>query len=740
MKTKSVLILMMLCAFGTFAQTASDYCETMVTHFNIAGETASAINLTITNVDANTMYVEIESADADPVDLLLVNNGSGATISESDASVPGKIRRTLTFSDAPPTDVSIELLWSKESFGGNWMLNTFTVPFLATCGSVPTDTEIPTLFTATKGVEGVNSVELLLNATDNSGTVKYTISYGTSVLNTSGTSGVEKSYVVTGLTASTAYSFSIVAKDAAGNEAVNNPIVVAATTTGVSEPASGPLTTKDYDDAKVINIFSDLYAADLTTINFDPFWGQATDATIVTVASDNIYKMANLNYQGVDFGASVSAVPMKFLHVDVWTADETSLNIYCINKTPAPYTEKKITLTPLAFNSWVGYDIPLTDFTDQGMVLDELFQFKFEGSGGKTVFLDNLFFYDNSTDVDAEIPTLFTATAGEITYQSIELLLNASDNSGAVDFTITYGATTLNTSSASGVQKSYVVTGLDASTAYSFSVLAKDPTGNEAVNNPIVVNASTVAGLAVPTTAAPTPPAYPDASIISIFSDAFTNVAGSNFDPFWGQATDATIIDIELNPTLKYDNLNYQGTDFGSDVDASEKTFLHVDVWSPNETSLSIFCISRSTGERFVDITPSLLNEWNSIDIPLVDFTDQGLSVADLFQFKVVGSGGKVVYLDNLYFLPSYPTAVDDVVTQSELKIYPNPATNRLALHAKSEMRNLIIRNLIGQVVLFTPLNAMDTSISLSGVDAGNYMVTVVLQNGTVITQKLAKL
>ena len=114
----------------------SDYCETYTTHFNITAEVASAINLTITNVDATSMMVEIESANTDPVDLLLVTGGSGATISDADTTVAGKISRTLTWA-TPPTDVEMNILWSKVSFGGNWMLSqsNISVPFLASCAN-----------------------------------------------------------------------------------------------------------------------------------------------------------------------------------------------------------------------------------------------------------------------------------------------------------------------------------------------------------------------------------------------------------------------------------------------------------------------------------------------------------------------------------------------------------------------------------------------------------------------------
>jgi len=99
------------------------------------------------------------------------------------------------------------------------------------CGSTTNDTQAPVNFTATLGAITGSSVELLLNATDNSGTVVYKVAYGNLTTSISTASGVQKSLLVTALTPDTPYSFSISASDLAGNMAVNNPIVLSATTT-----------------------------------------------------------------------------------------------------------------------------------------------------------------------------------------------------------------------------------------------------------------------------------------------------------------------------------------------------------------------------------------------------------------------------------------------------------------------------------------------------------------------------
>ncbi len=104
--------------------------------------------------------------------------------------------------------------------------------------------------------------------------------------------------------------------------------------------------------------------------------------------------------------------------------------------------------------------------------------------------IDYVRVYQNTT-VDTESPTNFTASIGTVTGTSVELLLNANDNAGNILYTINYGTTTLTTTGTSGVQKSFVVQNLMPQTSYTFSISAADLSGNDFVNNPIVVNATT---------------------------------------------------------------------------------------------------------------------------------------------------------------------------------------------------------------------------------------------------------
>lgn len=104
--------------------------------------------------------------------------------------------------------------------------------------------------------------------------------------------------------------------------------------------------------------------------------------------------------------------------------------------------------------------------------------------------IDYVRVYQN-LDVDTEAPTNFTATVGEVTSSTIELLLNAEDNSDNVVYSINYDGQNITTANPSGEEKSVVIPNLMPTTTYDFSVSASDVSGNEYINNPILLSATT---------------------------------------------------------------------------------------------------------------------------------------------------------------------------------------------------------------------------------------------------------
>ena len=148
-----------------------------------------------------------------------------------------------------------------------------------------------------------------------------------------------------------------------------------------------------------------------------------------------------------------------------------------------------------------------------------------------------------------------------------------------------------------------------------------------------------------PTTPAPIPN-YPIADVISIYSDSYTNVAGTNLNPSWGQATIVTTPLIAGNAALLFSGLNYQGIQFGSNQNVSSYAYLHLDYYSTNANSLQVFLISPGPIETPYTLTVPTGSGWKSIDIPLTAFAPVALN--NVFQMKFVGNGN--VYVDNILF------------------------------------------------------------------------------------------
>jgi len=104
--------------------------------------------------------------------------------------------------------------------------------------------------------------------------------------------------------------------------------------------------------------------------------------------------------------------------------------------------------------------------------------------------IDYVRVYQN-TLVDSEAPTNFTATIGTVTSSTVQLLLNAEDNSDNVVYSIDYDGQNITTANPSGEEKSVIIPNLTPTTTYNFSVSASDVTGNEFISNPILLSATT---------------------------------------------------------------------------------------------------------------------------------------------------------------------------------------------------------------------------------------------------------
>ena len=267
-------------------------------------------------------------------------------------------------------------------------------------------------------------------------------------------------------------------------------------------------------------------------------------------------------------------------------------------------------------------------------------------------------------------------------YSSAEFSLDVAtfgsgdNNSATIEFSYDGGTTyTQSETSAVATSSSYIDGGTFAVTPSAQVVIKLTNTGVSGKGNRL--RNLVLTGLSsptAPTTNAPTPEARDAADVISIYSDAYSSIAVSNFNPWWGQSGS---VDAAYDPTgegtntvLAYTNFNYQGTDFGAQ-DASAMEYLHVDVWTATAGAvLKVTPINNGTGTAEVFADVALVNGgWSSVDIPKASFA--GMTWDSVFQLKFDGQAGtnpSDVYIDNIYFWKE-PTAAGTDVTLSDLTL-----------------------------------------------------------------------
>lgn len=164
-------------------------------------------------------------------------------------------------------------------------------------------------------------------------------------------------------------------------------------------------------------------------------------------------------------------------------------------------------------------------------------------------------------------------------------------------------------------------------------------------------------------------PTQAAANVISLFSNAYTNVPVDFFNGFYdGSTTKTSDIKVGFDNFKYYSDLNYVGIEFKNPaINATTMGFLHLDIWTADTTNTPFIVKIRDRGANGVidtniftggptvddkeisytvpvnQITPG---QWISINIPLTgDIASQKGNLA-----QIVFVGDINFLLDNLYF------------------------------------------------------------------------------------------
>lgn len=480
-----------------------------------------------------------------------------------------------------------------------------------------------------------------------------------------------------------------------------------------AQPAVSAPVPPEYAASKVIPVYSDAYENPVAW-NFGD-WGSGTVYTAEKIAGtdDNIAKFVttDLGYFGWEFQSDVNAVTMDKLHIDVYADEAFTFRLIPICRIQSGEIPQTVTVEA---GEWTSVDLDLSVYSDGGADLSGIYQLKYDQIGAHTLYIDNVYFYSTSTEVDKEAPANLTAELVSTSYYSATLKCNATDNSGAVTFTVTDEANSINISKSavSGVDLELKVEGLEAGKDYVFIVSASDLDGN------VCETSVTVPATTVVAPDAATNPTVLAENVISIYSDVYEPATSFIFGN-WSQTTTATEVELGDGDKAYYlDRFNYLGMELNGNVaafDATEMEYLHIDLYSPNITRFQITPIWG--GEALYDVMVEQ-NKWNSIDVDLA-VAYPSMNKTNIYQLKIQAEPGSqtIAFIDNIYFWKDDKSGIDSL-ENGVIRVY---AANGNLTVAGAEGQMVCVYAVSGALVYKTVASNNET-IQL---EKGMYIVVV---------------
>ena len=294
-----------------------------------------------------------------------------------------------------------------------------------------------------------------------------------------------------------------------------------------------------------------------------------------------------------------------------------------------------------------------------------------------SMLIDYVRVYQNAT-VDTQAPMNFTASLGTVTSTSVQLLLNATDNSGTIGYNVAYGSASNGMAGVSGVQKSVIITGLNPNTHYDFTVTANDLSGNPAANNPIIVSATTL----------------PNSTLIC---------SGTSANAQQGSFTTGYNYEFQTN-----------GTDVKITYGLLDTDKVGVVAYLWKQSPFSEVQMTNVSGNVFT-----------------YTLTGQTLGSTINYGVKFAYAGGMSV--TNYYSYVVGSTCNMGTTTFSELNqiSFPNPVTDKISISSNISLDRIEIYNLLGNLVLKTESNTNE--IDVTSLTSGIYLISIYSGNEKIV-------
>ena len=617
--------------------------------------------------------------------------------------------------------------------------STLTVTTLADT-AVPTT---PATLSATATTQTTTNLSWTAS-TDNIGVTGYNVYQNGTLKTTVSTT----SYAVTGLTARTAYTFNVKAKDAAGNvSASSNTITVNTLATPDTTTPTAPTTLAASGTSQTTTSLSWTTSTDNFAVTaYDVYMNGTLKATVATTS----YAVTGLTAQ--------TAYNFFVKAKDAAGNLSASSNTITVNTLATPDTTAPTAPTTLAASgtsqtatslSWTastdnfavtGYNVYLngvlkttvstTSYAVTGLTAQTAYTFniKAKDAAGNVSASSNTITVNTLVAPDTTAPTAPTALAANATSQTgTNLSWNtATDNFAVAGYNV-YQNGVLKTTVAT---TSYAVAGLTAETAYSFSVKAKDAAGNLSASSN-VVNVTTLAEPVSVTSPYCTATANSAAAeriarlTLASLNNSSTGTAGyEDFSSVVTNVVRGTNYSMSITPfwtSTKYNEAYTVYIDYNDDgdfTDAGEKVMSKAG--SQTSPQVATFTIPSSVGTGLKRMRVIM----KRASLPTSPCETFAYGQVEDYTLNILSASKNESESDT-----EVAAATD--LKKLDFKLYPNPVKGGDLNVSGVETGTYRIINLLGQEVAKGTLEG--ERIQVGDVAAGTYLLEVTSENQTLV-------
>ncbi|MFD2891441.1 T9SS type A sorting domain-containing protein [Flavobacterium chuncheonense] len=200
----------------------------------------------------------------------------------------------------------------------------------------------------------------------------------------------------------------------------------------------------------------------------------------------------------------------------------------------------------------------------------------------------------------------------------------------------------------------------------------------------------------------------------------------------------------------------YAESSYGASSQEAELFMPEVDITGLTDPSIEFWYHKYSDmvnqmGNLYVDIFDDINSTWVNLDV-ITGVTQSAKTDPWLLrQISLVGYTGVVkirfraskngtrsdIAIDDIAIVNNQNLSTSTFINDS-FKIYPNPVEDILNLEYNTEIKNIKVFNLLGQVVIDENINAASTQFDISELETGAYLVNVTIGN-SVKTVKFVK-